>query len=101
MVHFTLALFETDTLDITGNYRDIGFSLSYTHRQSTPVDIAHFARGFYSTPGSVFYVFPKISFLENSHFLVSLTTQHAVPVGTQYRLVLCSAPPCPASVVVL
>ena len=48
------------------------------------MDIAHFARGFYSTPGLVLYLFPKISFLENSHFLVSLTTQHAVPVGTQY-----------------
>ena len=43
-------------------YRDIGFSLSYTHRQSTPVDIAHYARGFYSTPGLVFYVFPTIYF---------------------------------------
>ena len=65
------------------------------------MDIAHFARGFYSTPGLVFYVFPKTFFLENSHFLVSPSTQHAVPVGAQYRLVLCGAPPSPASVVVL
>ena len=43
----------------------------------------------------------KSFFLENSHFLVSPSTQHAVPVGTQYRLVLCGAPPSPASVVVL
>ena len=75
---------------------------SYTHtRQSTPVDIAHFAPGFYSTPGLVFDVFLEIIFLENSPFLVSLSTQHAVQVGTQYRLVLCGAPPSPASVVVL
>ena len=65
------------------------------------MDIAHFAPGFYSTPGLVFYVFLKILFLENSHFLVSPSTQHAVPVGTQNRLVLCGAPPSPASVVVL
>ena len=66
------------------------------------MDIAHLAPGFYSTPGLVFDVFHEITFfLENSHFLVSPLTQHAVPVGTQYRLVLCGAPPSPASVVVL
>ena len=75
---------------------------SYTHiRQSAPVDIAHLAPGFYSTPGLVFDIFHEIIFLENSHFLVSPSTQHAVPVGTHYRLVLCGAPPSPASVVVL
>ena len=75
---------------------------SYTHiRQSTPVDIAHFAPGFYSTPGLVFDVFLEIIFLENSPFLDSPSTQHAVQVGTQYKLVLCGAPPSPASVVVL
>ena len=75
---------------------------SYTHtRQITPVDIAHFAPGFYSTPGLVFDVFLEIIFLENSPFLVSPSTQHAVQVGTQYKLVLCGAPPSPASVVVL
>ena len=66
------------------------------------MDIAHFAPGFYSTPRLVFYVFlKKFVFLENSHFLVSPSTQHGVPVGAQYRLVLCGAPPSPASVVVL
>ena len=71
---------------------------SYTHiRQSTPVDIAHFAPGFYSTPGLVFDVFLEIIFLENSPFLVSPSTQHA----RKYKLVLCGAPPSPASVVVL
>ena len=49
---------------------------------------------------SILYISYNL-FLENSHFLVSPSTQHAVPVGAQYRLVLCSAPPCPASVVVL
>ena len=45
---------------------------SYAHiRQSAPMDITHFASGFYSTPGLVFYVFPEINFSENSHFLVS------------------------------
>ena len=65
------------------------------------MDIAQFAPGLYSTPGLVFDVFHEIIFLENSYFLVSPSTQHAVPVGTQYRLVLCGAPPSPASVVVL
>ena len=63
------------------------------------MDIAHFAPGFYSTPGLVIDVFLEIIFLENSPFLVSPSTQHQV--GTQYKLVLCGAPPSPASVVVL
>ena len=61
------------------------------------MDITHFAPGFYSTPGLVFYVFLKIFFFRK----LSFSTQHGVPVGAQYRLVLCGAPPSPASVVVL
>ena len=65
------------------------------------MDIIHFAPGFYSTPGSLIYVFHEYFFSENSHFLVSPSTQYTVPVGNQYRSVLCGAPPSLASVVVL
>ena len=40
----------------------MGASFSLRDRQSAPMDIAHFAPGFYSSPGLVFYVFPEIIF---------------------------------------
>ena len=45
------------------------FAQSYTHiRQSAPVDIAHLAPGFYSTPGLVFDVFHEIIFFRKFSF---------------------------------